>query len=189
MLLTFNSWRGGPNNAEGVLYAPMMAPKFPRPSTFKACEKRVEGAENLPVRNAQPLAVEACGKPPPLCWCPQSGPGKLSFCEANDRLNPGRAFYRCGKRSCSFFAWRVTNEEYKKEKEALNARTEPVGPETTTATKTKKKAKGTHKKEKNEAPLEDFKESSTSDHKPYVCSTPITIPTRSSPFRQLNCNR
>lgn len=30
----------------------------------------------------------------PKCWCALAAPGKLLFRPANDRLNPGRAFYQ-----------------------------------------------------------------------------------------------
>jgi len=68
------------------------------------------------------LSSEKPNKPIPKCWCSTlSTPGKLVYCAQNDRLNPGRAYYCCANTpACSFFAWRETNEEWKKMKETIN---------------------------------------------------------------------
>jgi len=194
MLLAFNSWRDGPGT---LIYAPMMAPKCHRrmatPKLVEVCKRSSELPVRVPVTVAETTTPSA--KPVPLCWCPLSAPGKLSFRDASDRLNPGRAFYQCGNRpSCSFFAWRETNEEYKRVREAVPIPivSEPVHPTTEArihATPTKKKAKDTshkHKKKKIETPEDIRDESSSPDqqHRPYPCSTPIAIPPRSyTPFR------
>jgi len=69
---------------------------------------------------------DVLAKPPPKCWCPLGAPGKLGFCAQSDRLNPGRAFWKCARvPACSFFAWRDSNEEYKALREK-SATAEPI---------------------------------------------------------------
>jgi len=165
MLLTFNSWRGIPapmGDDSYAIHVPVMASNKKKATTpnvqplFDLMTIRSETTTIVRTTAAPPPQPKAeissviapstvTTKPPPLCWCPISGPGKLSFRDASDRLNPNRAFYQCGNRpSCSFFAWRETNEEYKKARdEAASASTlsiqqsdtqQPVTTTTTTTT-------------------------------------------------------
>jgi len=121
---------------EGVLYITKRERSPPlQPSNLidnkNQKEQKIKEEEVTKKNNNSSISSE---KPIPKCWCPISKNGNLVYCVANDRLNPGRAFYQCANiPSCSFFALRETNEEWKKMKETSDG----VSSSTTTTTTTK----------------------------------------------------
>eukprot|EP01087_Luapelamoeba_hula_P006448 TRINITY_DN1652_c0_g1_i2.p1 TRINITY_DN1652_c0_g1~~TRINITY_DN1652_c0_g1_i2.p1 ORF type:complete len:276 (+),score=57.51 TRINITY_DN1652_c0_g1_i2:317-1144(+) len=147
MLLTFGSWnaptagvtidgnradttpksKSADHASEEVLFVPMMlAIKKPRLTPFFAPPSPIV-APAMVVLPQQPSPTPITTKPVPKCWCPLSAPAKVCYRAKDDRLNPGRAYYECNNiPSCSFFAWRETNDEYKLIKDA------PTQPTTST---------------------------------------------------------